>query len=275
MPVSGSEKPRRLELGDDVGGVSIAGRSNRLAYVRNVAVDTNIWRVDLSDPTLPATSIIASTRSDTNGQYSPDGWRIVFRSARSGRFEIWACNSDGSEPVQLTTTALGALPGSPRWSPDGSLIAFDAAIAGIYQIFVMAANGGGQKQMTNGANSFRPSWSHDGKWLYFTSPRSGRDEIWKVPAGGGTAVQVTRNGGSSPVVSEDGTAIYYYTYRGKFMIMRAALDGSGETRIAEQGSYSRGASQNIAPAKGGFFTGLGYPTASCFRVSRTARLTVC
>ena len=248
MPVSGSEKPLQLKLGEDVGGVAISGRSNRLVYQRNVSADTNIWRIDLANPALPATLIIASTRAEANAQYSPDGRRIVFRSARSGRDEIWVCNSDGSDPVQLTTTEIGALPGSPRWSPDSSLIAFDSAIAGIYQIFVMAANGGGQKQITNGvANSYRPGWSRDGKWLYFTSTRSGRDEVWKIPAGGGTASQVTRNGGNSPVVSEDGTAVYYDLHG---TVMKAALDGSGETRIADF-YYSGGSSQKHRSRKRG------------------------
>ncbi len=248
MPISGSEKPWRLGFGDNGTRPAISVRSNRLVYEQTVFPDTNIWRVDLSDPALPAASFIASTRDETNPQYSPDGRRIAFRSARSGNYEIWVCDADASNPVQLTNRGVSGT-GSPRWSPDGRLIAFDSPVDGHYQVFVMAANGSQQQQLTHGvAAESRPSWSHDGKWLYFTSTRSGRYEIWKIPAGGGTAAQVTRNGGNDALESEDGVAIYY-DLRGT--IMKAALDGSGEIRIVD--AVVGGYSQNFVVTRDGIY----------------------
>jgi WD40-like Beta Propeller Repeat len=49
-----------------------------------------------------AVKLIASTRSEFQPQYSPDGSKIVFASDRTGPPEIWICNGDGSNPVQLT-----------------------------------------------------------------------------------------------------------------------------------------------------------------------------
>ena len=51
--------------------------------------------------------LISSTRVDTEAQFSPDGKKIVFSSNRTGSFEIWICDSDGSNAQPLTS--LGGL----------------------------------------------------------------------------------------------------------------------------------------------------------------------
>jgi Tol biopolymer transport system component len=132
-------------------------------------------------------------------------------------------------------TEIGNSSGSPRWSYDGQQIAFDSVAGGSYQIFVVASHGGQARQLTSDKTNIRPSWSHDGKWIYFASSRTGRYEVWKMPAGGGTAVQLSRNGGSNQVESEDGAAIYYTSiyYTSGFSLMKAAVDGGGEIKLAE------------------------------------------
>ncbi|MEK6279919.1 MAG: protein kinase [Acidobacteriota bacterium] len=57
-------------------------------------------------------------------RWSPDGRRIAFSSRRSGNYEIWAINRDGSGLQQLTSGH--ASPGAhySPWSPDGSRIAY-------------------------------------------------------------------------------------------------------------------------------------------------------
>ncbi len=67
--------------------------------------------------------------------------RIVFVSDRSGSREIWVCDSDGGNQVQLTKFG-GSHVGSPRWSPDGRQIAFDSRPSGLSSIYVINASGG-------------------------------------------------------------------------------------------------------------------------------------
>ncbi|MGH7517151.1 MAG: TolB family protein [Gemmatimonadales bacterium] len=73
---------------------------------------------------------MASTRltddpaMDINPFYSPDGRRIAFVSDRSGRFEVWLMNADGSDQRQLTTVGAGGH--FLRWTSDGSAIVFRA-----------------------------------------------------------------------------------------------------------------------------------------------------
>ncbi len=68
------------------------------------------------------------------------GKTIVLASDRTGSWEIWVCDSDGSNPVQLTSFR-GPRTGTPRWSPDGQRIAFDSRPQGRSDIFIIGAEG--------------------------------------------------------------------------------------------------------------------------------------
>jgi Tol biopolymer transport system component len=229
-PVSGSDKPRRVLVGDNASSLAISPHANRLVYEQSVSVDSNIWRVDLSGAatTAPA-SFIASTRQEESAEYSPDGKRIVFRSDRSGSLEIWTCNADGSNLAQLTTRPTS---GSPHWSPDSSQIAFDSTVDGQWEIFVVPARGGQPRQVTSGGGT-RPTWSRDGSWIYYASVHSGRTEVWKTPASTGKAVQLSKNGGNNPAGSDDGKYVYYDSATA---IVRSTSDGAGETDVVTDAS---------------------------------------
>ena len=54
-------------------------------------------------------------------RWSPDGQRIAFTSRRTGDYELWIMNRDGSGLRQLTQSAGGHY--SP-WSVDGTMIAY-------------------------------------------------------------------------------------------------------------------------------------------------------
>jgi Tol biopolymer transport system component len=139
-------------------------------------------------------------------QYSPDGRRIAFRSDRSGSPEIWTCDADGSNCLQLTSFG-GPMLGTARWSHDGQSIAFDSRVTGQPAVYIVAADGGTPRLLAD--DGMVPSWSRDGRWIYFVSGRSGRLEVWRMPAPGGPAAQVTRNGGAVALESADGKYLYY------------------------------------------------------------------
>jgi Tol biopolymer transport system component len=180
--------------------------------------------------------LISSSKSDSAPQYSPDGKRITFSSDRSGSFELWACEADGSKPVQLTDfSGQAGAPFDPSthpaaiWSPDGRQIAFDASPDGNADIFVISGEGGRPRRLTEDpAEDNAPSWSRDGRWIYFGSNRSGRMEIWKMPSDGGEARQVTKGGGSVAYESMDGKFLYYTRGRNVAGIWRVPVAGGEE-----------------------------------------------
>jgi Tol biopolymer transport system component/DNA-binding winged helix-turn-helix (wHTH) protein len=232
VPVSGSEKPLPLaSLGQISYQPTISRQGNRLAYqVRNQQAD--IWRSDVSgrDVSLSAVRLIGSTRNDVSPQYSPDGSRIAFSSARSGHEEVWVCNNDGSNPVQLTF--LGSHSGTPRWFPDGKHIVFDSQKEGQWDIYLIDTDTLIPRRLTNDpADDATPCMSHDGNWIYFASTRTGRLEIWRLPNEGGEAVQITREGGAMPLEAPDGKEVYYLKSLGDSDVWKVPAGGGEETRV--------------------------------------------
>jgi len=239
-------KARQItSLGGNVWGLAVSTHGQRLAYVHRI-FQSNIGRANVpgldggpssgngrSPKTLGPTSFISSTRSDSAPQYSRDGKRIAFMSNRSGFPEIWSCDSDGSNPQQLTSFG-GPDVTTPRWSPDGSRIAFDSNEGGQYDIWVVDSNGGKPRRITNHpANDGNPSWSRDGRWIYFDSARTGQAQVWKIPANGGEPVKVTFDGGYAPVESPDGRFIYYLKSLSDTDVWRISIDGGQSTRVLE------------------------------------------
>ncbi len=206
-------KPVRLGLAGEEpsGDLAISSDGRQLVYAHSVD-DENIWRASLKGDRVDGPgNFISSTRRDTQPQYSPDGQRIAFESDRSGAEEVWICQADGSNPVQLTYSQ-NAWAGTPRWSPDGEKIAFDADTAGNWDVYVVSARGGKPIRLTgDGAEESWPSWSGDGKWIYYFSTRGSHGQIWKMPATGGPEKQVTKHDGFWAVESADGSALYYAT----------------------------------------------------------------
>ena len=225
-------RPERLPYaGERVFAPAIAPRAKRLAYTQNLS-DQDIWQIQ---PGKPPQSFASSTRDEYNPQYSPDGKRVAFSSNRSGQMEIWVCDQDGGNLVQLTHFETHS--GSPRWSPDGGSIAFDRHLKGSWYICVMASDGGAVRRLTSGeGDEIDPSWSRDGKWIYYSCNRTGRFEIWKTAAEGGKGIQVTRNGGFVSFESPDGQLLYYtksLDYEPSSGLWAVPVKGGEERKILE------------------------------------------
>jgi Tol biopolymer transport system component len=237
LPLSRAPKPLRLAVSGDSVASAISRQGNRLAYeIRRR--DANIWRVAIPRPgekTSEATTFISTTRSEIEPRFSPDGTKIAFASSRSGPAEIWVCNSDGTQPLSLTS--FGDAPTNrPRWSPDGKQIVFYSDASGNRDIYVINSQGGGLAQLTKDpAVDTNPDWSADGKWIYFHSNRSGSKRLWKVPVAGGDAVLVGEIGESSPVESPDGKFLYYDKgWPDTYSIWRIPAGGGPETSLIDQ-----------------------------------------
>jgi len=214
-------------------------RGNRMVYVQTTEMPTDIWRLPGRKSRLvgrPPEKLITSSAYEENPAYSPDGRKIAFVSDRSGVSNIWVCDADGSNPVQLTSFEVQA--GTPRWSPDGRQIVFDALDGGDWNVYVVDTEGGVPRRLTPEPSAdFRGTFSRDGRWIYFASDRTGSNQIWKMPSGGGPAVQVTRGGGTYAIVSADDRHLYYVNRdyyedrRDGVSIRRVPVEGGEETEV--------------------------------------------
>jgi Tol biopolymer transport system component len=101
-------------------------------------------------------------------RWSPDGQRIAFSSRRTGNYEVWVINRDGSGLQQLTQ-ANGAHY-SP-WSADGKMIAYSIHIPKNDCVIIDPGKGLNQQSqplvpLGDPTLSFEGwAWSHDGKKL--------------------------------------------------------------------------------------------------------------
>ncbi len=214
---------------------SISLRADRLVY-RRLMRDTNLWQAPgpavPPDQRRPPVRLIASTMLDDSPQFSPDGRRIVFVSERSGSYELWLADSQGSSVTQLTFFE-GPHLGSPRWSPDGRRIVFDCVKQGSRDLYVVAADGGLPQQLTQTPwHEVRPAYSPDGRWIYFGSNRTGRWEIWRMPAEGGEPLQLTRDGRGPEVLPSPDGRFLYFQKEGDRTLRRIPASGGPEVELS-------------------------------------------
>lgn len=97
---------------------------------------------------------------------SPDGRYIVFVSDRAGPRNIWRVDSDGSNPVRLTT---GIIDTWPSCSPDGRWVVYASNISGKPSLLKVPIDGGDTVQLTtNNSELIAPSISPDGKLIAYS-----------------------------------------------------------------------------------------------------------
>jgi Tol biopolymer transport system component len=148
---------------------------------------------------------------DRSPRWSPDGKRIAFSSDRSGKYQVWMINADGTDLRQITfsekTSAV-----SPIFSPDGSRLAFSEIDGKNRSPFILDLTKTWQQQtptplppMPNykGSYSVR-DWSSDGNKLLLMlyETESGEDGIVFFDFKTSTYEKIT-DSGSYPIWLKD------------------------------------------------------------------------
>jgi eukaryotic-like serine/threonine-protein kinase len=208
LGTAGDQEPELIELaGHRVQSVAIAAHRDRLAFEAD-STRHSIARFVVGRPT---ETLVASSFGEQFPDYSPDGLRFAFASARNGATgEIWLAGADGSNPTQLTH-GPGLWQDSPRFSPDGRQVAFDSlGEDGTWDVWTIDAGGGAPRRFTTyPGDDNLPSWSRDGRFLYWISDRAGVRSIWRAPLAGGPEQRVTESQGGRSYESEDGQTLFF------------------------------------------------------------------
>jgi TolB protein len=104
--------------------------------------------------------LTVGARSNYGPSVSPDGRRVVFVSNRAGGgFNIWRMDSDGSNPVRLTS---GRGENFPHVTPDGRWVVYASVGGEDAAIWKVPIDGGEPVRLTNKTASW-PFVSPDGK----------------------------------------------------------------------------------------------------------------
>jgi len=197
--------------GDFAWNPAIARTTGDLVY-EEVQADQDLWRIRIvgRDPwQLETEPFTRSTRWEYEADFSPDGRRVVFVSARSGKPELWLVDHDGKNLRRLTWLS-GAVVSNPRWSPVGNRIAFNAMVGGRNEIMLIQVRGGEPKTMANGSGQdIFSSWCADGENLLVSTDRGQGGQIFRHSPTGGPGTRLTAAGGLIAAESPDGQMLYF------------------------------------------------------------------
>lgn len=190
---------------------------------------------------------------DTNAKFSPDGTKIAFNRNVSFHTNIFIMNSDGTNPVAVTTNADMVANVDPTWSPDGTKLIFGSNRRGQgFEIWVVNVDGTGLLRLTSSvqiatsggnplySSDLSPSWSPDGSRIAFSSNRNSiaNRDIYVINADGSNLLKLTStaNDDWSPAWSPDSQKIAFHTNGGPpngVSIMNP--DGSNRIQITNEG----------------------------------------
>ncbi|MFC2167102.1 Ig-like domain-containing protein, partial [Acidobacteriota bacterium] len=161
--------------------------------------------------------------------------KIVFTSNRTGNYDIFSMNADGTGVTQLS--ADPATDSRPSFSPDGTQILFSSRRTGNGDIYVMNTDGTGVTQLTDvSAVDLHPCWSPDANKIVFESNRDGNNEIYSMNVDGTELARLTDDSGSDskPKWSPDGSKILFVSDRdGDYELYVMNTDGTGLTQLTE------------------------------------------
>jgi Tol biopolymer transport system component len=180
---------------------------------------------------LVAIAVVGSTRRLPN----PFGLAANGQVAYLSNGQIYAANSDGSNPIQLTFVDGSA--STPVWSRDGTKFAY--RLTGLTSnpshmadsdLIVVDADGKNAITIERGAQDVSPaSWSPDGRRLVYARIVGAYDQVFIAATDGSSPPVRIGNPDTvnwSPIFSPDGTKIMYFVGQDGDGIGVMNLDGS-------------------------------------------------
>lgn len=136
-------------------------------------------------------------------QFSPDGKQRLFRSSRSGVWELWLADADGGNARKLTSDAgndgaspheygAKALRAFLRTANTSSGCASSRSAVSMSGAWRSTAAIHANLTADHAGDGAYPAWSPDGRWIAFDSNREGDDnEIYLMDADGSNVRRVT------------------------------------------------------------------------------------
>jgi Tol biopolymer transport system component/DNA-binding winged helix-turn-helix (wHTH) protein len=254
---------RKLPFGQGFAWPAISRKGDKLAFTTS-SDNINIWRKDLRNPESVGVKLVASTREQTNPNYSPDGKHIAFESTRSGAREIWISDADGSNMQQISRFNSNVT-GTPSWSPDGKKIVFDSWHTGNPEGYIVDVSELiPRKLVTNILGMFQPSWSHDGEWIYFLSGAIVAPRVHRWPTKGGNAAVLSSEPAFGFHEAFDGETLYFVDAWADAILKKVSVNQvAPASRVAGMPPLKDAALWTVVP-EGIYFVPADAPRAICY-----------
>ncbi len=209
---------------------------NDFVYARNEQVDASnrIFSADLSPNgerilfsargevfSVPSDKGITYNLSRTSGTHerdalwSPNGKHIAWLSDKSGEYEIWVSNANGSGQPRQLTTGGNTYKFNISWSPNSKLIAWNDQG---YSLYITDFESGKTRKMASSKYSrfgdFK--WSPDSKWLTYSEAgenRFGQIKVMDTNTGQTAIIPDQWHDSRGPVFSNDGKYLFFVSER--------------------------------------------------------------
>ena len=181
----------------------------KIAVSITSASERDVWVLDVPSGTL--TRLTTDGKVNDRPEWTPDGKRVLYRTARDTRAALWWRTADLSEPGR----PLLANPHADFYegviTPDGKNIVYQLDTAGADIMYRGLEGDTTPKPVaTTAFIESMPRVSPDGRWVAYVTTESGASQVVVQPfPGPGPRTQISNDGGREPVWAPDGRRLYY------------------------------------------------------------------
>jgi Tol biopolymer transport system component len=248
-PVPGARPQAMPDLTSDLSITQLLADGSALA-TETTQVEA-LWRADLCSTPPKVERVPDLECSPGIPGCSPNGRFRAFVTKRTGVFQVWLSNADGTNEHPLVKSVPFPDDGVTNlvgWSPDGKWIAFVVFPAQGNAdlrswLYIVPSSGGVARRLGKEAFAFdNPSWSRDSKSLYgaqgWPADDQGHDlkhPLVRVDIADGKLSPLGADG-MWPQVSPDGRFLYFFTSPYP-KLLRIPIEGGNKERLSDQGDF--------------------------------------
>jgi eukaryotic-like serine/threonine-protein kinase len=209
-----------------------------ILYGSDASGTADIWEMDADGSN--QRQLTAGAGRNYAPTASPDGRYVFFHSNRTGAWQIWRANRDGSDPVRMLTNEEGNS-NWPQVSPDGRWLIYEHTGAGSLATIWKAPIDGGTPVRLTDKIAMRASVSPDGRLIAYWQKEDQPNAPWRI---GVTSLEDGRrvalldvpqsdaDGMSNIRWTQDASAVIYTDFRNDVTnLLVQPLDGGPSKRL--------------------------------------------
>jgi len=173
------------------------------------------------------------------GKRSVFGTKIVFISNRTGNKEVYMCDFDGENVVQLTNSRSISL--TPTVSSDGNYLAWMDYTSGRPNLYIKNLATGAKVSVNKHGVCISPAWRPGTNTLVTTLSYQGDQDLYLIRADGTVDRRLTKGGGIdvSPSFSPDGSKMAFVSTRqGGPHVFIQDMNSGQVRRLTYSGTYN-------------------------------------
>ncbi|CAN5356972.1 hypothetical protein BH23GEM2_BH23GEM2_17170 [soil metagenome] len=185
----------------------------------------DVWVLDVADGT--ATRLTTDGALNERPEWTPDGTRVLYRTAKERRSSLWWRAADLSERERPVLSNVADDYYEGVITPDGRAIVYQRDTSGSDVMYRMLSGDTTERAIANTEfNEAMARVSPNGRWVAYVTDESGAQQVVVQPfPGPGARTQVSIDGGREPVWSRDGKRLLYRDNQ-NFIAANVSAEGS-------------------------------------------------